>query len=321
MSSLHSRVVVFMLHAFWFLPRAPMPEGSVVIGSSPHLPGALAARIAASVRRVPFVLEVRDLWPESLAVGGVERGLMYRVLRLAADLLYRWSDAIVVLAPGSTQAIVDRGGDADMITFIPAGVDPSVFESALPRRPSEVPTGVPLLVYAGAHGPANDLATVLRAMAVLRDREGDAHRILVGDGPDKPVLRRLAAELALENVTFLDPVAKSAVPALLTSCDVGIMALADVELFQRAVSPNKLFGYLSAGLRVVTDVPGEVAAMVAASEVGVACPPAYPAGLAAAIEAALALSPCDSGQRWVAAEHGRSVLVARLAEVLASVRR
>ena len=309
-------MLLVTLHAFVHLLRRPMPKGTVVIGSSPHLPGALAARTAAWLRRVPFVFEVRDLWPESLAVGDEDRSLTYRVLRAVSDLLYRSSDAIVVLASGSVDSIVGRGVKRDRITYIPNGVDPTAFDDASPRRPVGVPDGVPLLVYAGAHGPANDLDTVLRSMELLGERGREAHLVLVGDGPSKGELVEFASELQLTNVTFLDPIPKSEIPALLKACDVGVMPLADVELFQRAVSPNKLFDYLCAGLRVASNVPGVVGDMVYASSSGVTCQPGDPAALADTIEHVLGQPATDSGRRWVEAAHSRDALAAELAGVV-----
>lgn len=312
-------MLLFTVHAFVHVLRGPMPSGTVVIGSSPHLPGALAARVAAWLRRVPFVFEVRDLWPESLAVDDADRSVTFRILRAVADVLYRSSDAIVVLASGSIQPIVNRGVERERITFIPNGVDPEAFDGATPRRPDGVPDGVPLLVYAGAHGPANDLATVLRSMALLERRGRAAHLVLVGDGPEKPALQELADELELDNVTFVDPVPKAEIPALMKACDVGVMPLADVELFQRAVSPNKLFDYLCAGLRVASNVPGVVGDMVEASGSGVTCQPGDPAVLADTIEQVLDQPETDQGRQWVEEAHSRDALASELVDVIERV--
>lgn len=312
-------MVLFSFHVLIHLLTASMPPGSLVIGSSPHLPGALAAWLAAQIQRVPFVLEVRDLWPESLAVEGARHSVLHRILRATADLLYRRSDAIVVLAPGSIDAIVDRGIDRGRITYIPNGVDAAAFDAAMPARPAGVPDDAQLLVYAGTHGPANDLETVLRAMHGLATRDANVHLVLVGDGPAKPGLERTAGELGLDNVTFLDPVPKSQIPSLLKGCDVGVMPLADVELFRRAVSPNKLFDYLCAGLRVVSNVPGVVEDMVTSSASGVSCGPGDPAALADATLAALELPTSDAGRRWVEDAHSRDGLAEQLLHVIHDV--
>lgn len=166
-----------------------MPTESVIVGSSPHLLAAAAARLAATLRRVPFVLEVRDLWPESLEVADKEPGLTYRALRLLADILYRTSRSIVVLAAGNTDRIVERGIRRERIHFIPNGVDPSAFEGAEPAPVPGVPDGRQAFVYAGAHGPANGLDVVLDAADdLMRRGERRAQIVLLGDEPSRQEL-------------------------------------------------------------------------------------------------------------------------------------
>lgn len=315
-------MLVFSLHALWFLFRAPMPRGSVIIGSSPHLPAAAAARVAAFVRRVPFVFEVRDLWPETLAVSGNRPGIMYRVLRLLADLLYRSSLAIIVLAAGNADRVADRGAPRARIHYVPNGVDPAVFEA---EAPTQLPGGVPLdrrvFLYAGAHGPANGLETVVDAAEVLMQRgEGRAQVVLLGDGPSKAGLVASVRRRGLDNVTFLDPVPKSEIPGLMKSCAAGIMPLADIDLFSYGVSPNKLFDYLSAGLPVITNVPGDVARMVLEARAGIVVPPAdVPAFADAMVRVLDGDEIFESGLSWIRKHHDRTLLARRLVGVIEAV--
>jgi glycosyltransferase involved in cell wall biosynthesis len=317
-------MLVFSVHVLVHLLRAPMPRGTVVIGSTPHLPGAAAARLVAWVRRVPFVLEVRDLWPESLLVAGTEPGLLYRALRLLADVLYRSSSRIVVFTRGNIEAVVARGVDAGRISYVPNGVDTSAFAAAEPTAVPGVPAGsgrAPF-VYAGAHGPANGLDVVLEAARVLQDR-GDQriHVTLLGDGPSKRDLEEQARRSGLRNVTLAPPVPKSEIPGILKAATAGIMPLANVELFAFGVSPNKLFDYLSAGLAVVTNVPGDVAGMVTEAGAGLVVPPDDPEALADAM-ASIAEDPAAfaGGSAWVREHHDRDLLVTRLEEVIDDVR-
>lgn len=313
-------MTVFSLHVLWFLLRAPMPAGSVIIGSSPHLLAAAAARVAAFVRLTPFVLEVRDLWPESLDVAG-RRGPMYWLLRKIADTLYRTSPSIIVLAAGNADRVAARGVPHERIHYVPNGVDPSVFEGAEPMPLPEVPPNRQVFVYAGAHGPANDLHTVLDAAELLQDHEGDkAHVLLVGDGPSKAHLVASARRRGLDNVTFLDPVPKAEIPGLLKSCAAGIMPLADVELFSYGVSPNKLFDYLSAGLPVITNVPGDVARMVREAGAGIVVPPADAGALADAMIQVLETESLASGLAWIREHHDRATLARQLARALSVAR-
>ena len=288
----------------------------VVIGSSPHLFAALAAYIIARRRGVPFVLEVRDLWPESLAVSGKRRGPGYFAFWLLARLLYRVADRIIVLAEGVEQYLIEKGIPARKIAFIPNGVDATAFSKTTPAARDTL-----RLVYAGAHGPANGLATVLHAAHLLRD-EPRVSFVLLGDGPAKPALREEAARLQLTNVQLLDPIAKADMPVFLNGCDAGLMVLKDVPVFAFGVSPNKLFDYWAAALPVVCNVRGEVAGLVARAGGGVQASDASAEALADAVRRMLALSPAErramgtSGRAWVAAERDRPILAKRLDTIL-----
>jgi glycosyltransferase involved in cell wall biosynthesis len=284
----------------------------VVLGSSPHLFAALAAWRVARRLDVPFVLEIRDLWPESLGVVGRVRGPGYWALWLLARFLYRGATRVIVLARG-VQAYLERQGiDASRIVYIPNGADVGAFAGH-----SDSANGAMRVVYAGAHGPANGLDAVIDAAALLRN-ESRIEFLLVGDGPAKAALVERARALGLTNVEFQESVPKARIPQVLASCDAGLMVLKDLPLFAFGVSPNKLFDYWGAGLPVVCNVPGEVAGWVRDANGGVQASDATPQALAEAIRA---LASMDherrkalgaAGRDWVRREHDRPVLAARL---------
>jgi len=288
---------------------APLPE--LIIGSSPHLFAALAALRMARRLCVPFVLEVRDLWPESIVAAGGRRGPAYHALGLLAKYLYARADRIIVLARGTGDHLAGLGVDPQRIVYVPNGADPT----PAARRQSH-PDAPFTLVYAGAHGPANGLDTVLDAAALIRDQA--VRIVLVGDGPSKSALQSRAAQEQLSNVEFHDPVPKTAMPALLASAHAGLMVLRDAPLFTFGVSPNKLFDYLAAGLPVVCNVPGDVAAMLRSASAGEQAADATPRALANAILRLAQQTPDalramgDAGRAWVGREHGRPVLAQRL---------
>lgn len=287
----------------------------VVIGSSPHLFAALAAERLAARWGVPFVLEVRDLWPESL-LSSRGKGPGYYALDAIAGYLYRRARRVVVLARGSARALAERGVDPAKIAYVPNGVDVSAFEG-IDRPPRDTFT----VLYAGAHGPANGLDAVLGAAEILRE-EPRVRFLLVGDGAAKDELVRESARRGLANVEFREPVAKMRMPALMAEADAGLMVLRDTPVFSYGVSPNKLFDYLGAALPVVCNVPGEVAGMVAASGAGEQAADASGEALAAAVLRMSRRPPAEraamgaAGREWVAREHGRPVLADRLDAVL-----
>lgn len=302
-----------------------LPYADVVIGSSPQLFAASAAQSVARRRGAPFVLEVRDLWPESLVAAGGRKGPAYHALARVASRLYAQAERIVVLAGGTATYLEERGIAADKLVHVPNGVDvhlvrPRENDPASP--PDSAPSAEYTLVYAGAHGPANGLDVVLDAGARLAASGTPVRFVLVGDGPAKAELVAESERRGLRNVEFRASIPKQDLAALLVASDGGLMLLRDSPLFAFGVSPNKLFDYLAAGIPVVCNVPGEVSGLLAASGGGVQAADAGGAALAAAVERLLDLSPARrremgrSGRAWVERTHSREVLGRRLDEAL-----
>jgi glycosyltransferase involved in cell wall biosynthesis len=314
----YANMASFAAATFAFLMRVPVDARTTFIGSSPSLLAAQATAYAAARRGVRFVLEVRDLWPESLIEVSGKDGTVAKVLRRIADDLYRRADRIIVLTERNADAIADRGISRDKFVYVPNSVDPDMF--AAPGAEPLVP-GRFAAVYAGAHGPANDLDTLLDAAALLHARGDDRVQVvLVGSGPEKVRLTERARSAGLDNVTFLDPVPKAAIPGLFARCQAGILVLRDLPLFRYGVSPNKLFDYMGASLPVVTNVAGDCGDIVRQAACGVTVGPGDASELALGL-AALARDPTAaaqgvSGRRHVLAHFNREHLVERLIAVL-----
>ena len=302
----------------WGVFRAPVTASvpAVVIGSSPQLFAALGAWALAWRLHVPFILEVRDLWPESLEAVSGRRGAFYQLLGLVARFLYRRADAVIVLAKGSVPILEAAGIPRERIWFLPNGVAPEGFP--LTVRP--IRDGL-RLIYAGAHGPANGLDVVLEAARLL----GDDPRfsiILVGDGPARAGLTAEAARLGLANVRFHNPISKPELVTLMCTADAGLMVLKETPLFAYGVSPNKLFDYFGASLPVVCNVPGEVAEMLRDADAGMQTTDGSGASLAEAIRRLADLAPAERaamgcrGREWVQRERNRDFIAGQLDALL-----
>lgn len=301
----------------------------VVIGSSPHPFGAVAAWALAKRHHARFVLEIRDIWPKSLVnMLGTPKWHPFIVLLGAVErFLYARADVIVTLLPGSDthiRAVCPRSAD---IHWIPNGVE---FEQGRGPAPREQ-NGEFVAMYAGAHGLPNSLDTLVKAagIAARRDREMERHAprirvVLVGDGKEKSNLVRMAADLGLDNVSFLDSVPKAEVPALLASADVLVLTLLDSPVFRDGISPNKLFDYMAAGRPVIMSVDTPVDP-VKTARAGVTVQPANAEALADAM-----LNMRDTpiaerdamgrrGREYVEANHDMRALAARLAGVVRDV--
>lgn len=300
----------------------------VVYGSSPHLLSPLAAWLIAAVKRKPFVMEVRDLWPQVLVDMGTlsTSSPVYRALVLLERFLYSRAAAIVSMAEGTTRALQARGIDPAKIVYIPNGADPADFTPSAPRDELRANYAFTRFtaIYTGAHGPANGLDLLLDAALDVEKQGRPVDVVLVGGGVEKARLVERASAERIGTVRFFDPVPKSEIPDLLAAADLGLHVLADVELFRSAVSPNKLFDYMAAGLPVVTNCGGVIQALVEESGCGIGV---APTGLASGL-AAMSAKPAEEleaagarGRDWIEQHQSRTAMAARLAALLDRVRR
>jgi glycosyltransferase involved in cell wall biosynthesis len=299
--------------------RLPRPD--VVYASSPHLLAALAGWLVARLRGSRFVLEIRDLWPRVLVEMGLltETSPAYRVLHRLEMFLYARAERVVVLAPGAADALEKLGIAREKITYIPNAADPEDFVPTADRETLRERYGFTQLtgVYAGAHGPANGLNLLLDAAANLQHLPIDI--VLVGSGVQKSALVARAKHEDLAHVRFMDPISKSEIPDLLAAADFGLHVLADVDLFRTAISPNKVFDYMAAGLCVVTNTPGIVADIVKESGAGISVAPDR---LTEALVTALETGSSDLnrlgslGRSWVRREQSRSAMARLLLNIL-----
>lgn len=298
-------------------------RADVVYASSPHLLAGLTGWSLSKRWRVPFVLEVRDLWPRVLLDMGqfTEDSWAYRALVALERFLYQRADRIVVLAEGTAKALVSEGVERAKLSLIPNGAEPADFAPTAPRDELRRRLGFEgtVAVYAGAHGPANGLDALLDAAAEVADDHPDLRVVLVGGGVEKERLAERVRAERLANVELRDPIPKSDIPDLLAAADIGLHVLADVPLFRYGISPNKLFDYLAAGLPVLTNTGGEVAELVVESGAGLAVSPdGIAGGLRRMVIASLEQRRtwAERGPAFMERTHSRSILAARLERLL-----
>ncbi|MBS1723718.1 MAG: glycosyltransferase family 4 protein [Armatimonadetes bacterium] len=223
----------------------------VVVGSNPHLFGAYAAERLADRHDAAFVFEVRDIWPQSLVEMGrlSPRHPAILVMQAIEDHLCRRAGSVVTLPPAATDYFVSKGLDRAAVFPIPNGVYLPDLPAPSPLPHNEVYT----VVFAGIHGVANGLDTVLDAAALLREAGLDqkVKFRLIGDGGEKPRLVERARIEGLTNVEFDGPFPKSRISEELARADAGLLILKESPVFRWGVSPNKLFDYFGAARPVI----------------------------------------------------------------------
>ena len=299
---LSARSAAFLRYAGRAAPLAARGRFDLVVASSTPLSVALPALAALAFAGTPFLFEIRDPWPElPRAMGGVPAPALAAMERLATAAC-RHAAAIVALSEGMAETAIARGADPACVHVVPNGCDLGLFgPHVAPWRPAEAAASECVALYAGAHGRANGLSTLLDAAAILQARGERRLRILlVGEGSEKPALMARAAREGLANVTFLDPQPRAAVGALHAGTQIVLHMLAGVPEFAEWTSPNKVMDGLAAGRPVVSNQPGRVARILAEGPSGITVPPDDPALLAEAL-ARLAAEPALRERLGVAA--------------------
>jgi glycosyltransferase involved in cell wall biosynthesis len=320
---LRSRLSNYGTFAMWSLiAELRLPRPDVVVASSPSLPAAAAAAAVARARRARFLLEVRDLWPDSaVAMGLVTHPRVIDAARRMEHYCYRRADRIVALTEGIRDGVVASGiVPAGRVSLITNGVDLDVVPD--PAAPADVPVPDDAFVamFVGAHGTYSSLETVLGAADRLRD-DPRIQVVLVGGGDRKPALEQQAADMGLPNVTFIDPVPKRQVPAFLARAGLCLLPYQDRELFAGAL-PNKVFDYLAAARPILASAPvGELTRLVDAAGCGWNVAPEDPVAMAAAIREAAA-DPEGShhrgqrGREYALEHYDRRALAARFVSLV-----
>jgi len=262
----------------------------VVIGSSPQLLVALAAWWIAFVRQVPFVFEVRDLWPESLTAVGVggEDSLLHHTLAAIAKFLYEHADRIVVVTPAFKDHLIHRWKvPSEKIAIVENGVETDLFSSSAPEvRPvlrHELGTDSRFTVcYIGTMGMAHGLETLLDAATTLCKQQSDVLFLLIGEGAEKERIKSLAQSRRLCNVRILDQQPREKIPAFISASDACLVLLKKTDVF-KTVIPTKMLEFMSCGRPVILGVEGQAREIIEEADAGIAIEPENDGALVEAI--------------------------------------
>jgi glycosyltransferase involved in cell wall biosynthesis len=281
------RIKLFLKFALRSIQIAITEPCDLVFATTTPLTAGLPGIFAKWFRSKPFVFEVRDLWPElPRAMGVITNPVMLWAMGVLEWISYRSADRLIGLSPGIVEGIHQRGIALEKIVMIPNGCDLDIFSAdETPWRPADINDEDLLAVYAGTHGIANGLQSVLDAAQELKRRGRDDIKILlIGSGKLKQELRNTAFSNGLDNVFFHEPVTKTRLSGLMKSTDIGLQILANVPSFYFGTSPNKFFDYIAAGVPVLNNYPGWLSEMIKAANCGLAVPPNDPIAFADALQ-------------------------------------
>ena len=237
-----------------------LPVPNVVFATHTPLIIGLAGLTLGKYFKIPFVFEVRDLWPEALVnVGALKNPLGIWWLERMAKKIYAGAKHIVALSPGMKEGIIRTGVSVDKVTVIPNGSDLDLFCPDIDGSAQREQLGLKdrfTAIYFGAMGLANGLEYVIESARILAERRSN-HIVLVllGSGGKRAELEKLASEYELKNVIFSDPAPdKEQLARIVASCDVCLTIYRATK--EHTWSPNKMFDALAAGKPVLINVPG-----------------------------------------------------------------
>jgi len=299
----------------------------LVYATSPPLFVGAAGLAAATMRRVPFVFEVRDLWPESaVALGELRNRRAVQAAEWLEKLLYKRAWRVIAVTHGIRTRLVKRGVLPSKIELIPNGANTELFQFSkagrIAMREKLRVSDKFVAMYAGIHGIAQGLETLLDTAELLRDRS-DITFVFIGEGPRKQDLLKMAEGMALENVLMLPEVPSVDMPAYLSAADCAIVPLKNDPLFRGAL-PSKLFEAWACSRPVVLTVRGEAESVLNEAGGGLACAPEDPRALAAAL-CELAANPEGAramgarGRHYVSEHFSRYEQAQALEKVLSNV--
>jgi colanic acid biosynthesis glycosyl transferase WcaI len=299
-------------------------EADVVIATSPQFLCAVGGYALARLLGVPYVLEIRDLWPQSIVEVGAlpARHPVILALEQVERFLYRRADRLVSVTDSFCEVWRRQGIDPAKMRVIKNGVDLRLFEPGPRDNEHRARLGLQgkfVVSYIGTHGMAQRLDTLLDAAARLRD-DPEIHVLLVGEGAERERLVARARAEGLANVTLLGQQPREAIPGLVAASDLVAVLLRRAELFGKVI-PSKMFEVMGSARPMVLGVRGEAEALLRDAGAGWVVPPEDPHALAQAIRRAKAdPDECrrrgEAGRAYVRTYFDRDVLARRYLDEL-----
>ncbi len=248
--------ISFAFMAFWV---GLFRKTDVIVATSPQFFAAIGGYFLGLFKRKPWIMEVRDLWPESIkAVGAMEEGRVYHLLERLELFLYRKATKVVVVTDNFKENLTSRGILADKIEVVKNGVVLDEYVPQAKNTPLRRKLGLEdkfVLTYLGTHGMAHGLDFVLESAAKIQQNE-DVHFLLIGDGAEKNNLINIKEKLNLNNVTLHPPVPKAEVHEYISASDVALVCLKKSDTF-KSVIPSKIFENAAMQRPILLGVQGE----------------------------------------------------------------
>ncbi len=322
--------VAYMFMAVWIALFQKRPD--VIIGTSPQFFAAWAGLISSRLhwRRVPFVAEIRDLWPDSIvAVGAMKNKRMLAFIYWLEKLLYRHAAHIVTVGPGYVEDLKEKGVSEQKISVIPNGVDKELFLGQVADEKFRTKYDLNEKIacaYIGTLGMASGLDVVIDAAENLKKQGRDDMRIFfIGDGAVRETIESTAKERDLDNIIFTGMIPKQEVPGVLAAMDICLVHLKKRPLFTR-VLPSKIFEMAAMAKPIILGVEGFAAKLIQEANCGICIEPENAEELVSAMEQ-LANDPelrrrlGENGKKYVLTHYDREKLAEQYCDLILTLLR
>jgi colanic acid biosynthesis glycosyl transferase WcaI len=295
-----------------------------IVATSPQFFCGWAGVLCRWILRRPLLLEIRDIWPESIVtVGAMKRSPVMRVLEVLERRMYLTAKQIVTVGDGYREQLIRRGVPEEKIAVVPNGVDVSQF---VPERPARQMRsqwrgdGRFVCAYIGTVGMAHGLEVIVRAARKLKQAgRDDIVFWIVGDGAERSRLENVCRAESLDQVVFTGLVPKSKIAEVIASCDACLVHLRKTELFETVI-PSKIFEIMAMNVPIVMGVNGQAQRIVLSGRAGLAMTPEDEESLLAGIGAiARERASYSHGRDYVARHYDRNVLAQRLLDELSAM--
>jgi colanic acid biosynthesis glycosyl transferase WcaI len=282
--------VSFCISVFFYLTFIAR-RADVLYVYHPPLTVGLAAAMAKLFRRTPTVLDVQDMWPDTLsATGMLDKTLPLRIVGAVCLWVYARMTHIVALSPGFRRLLISRGVPPEKVTMIYNWADETAIMSAGETRPTLMPdNGQFRLLFAGNMGLAQNLDVVLDAARIVCSVNGKVDFCFLGGGLEAENVRQRVSDERLSCVHFFPKVSMAEVGSFLMAADCLLVNLRPDPLFEITI-PSKTQAYMSAGRPIIIAVTGDAAVLVTDAKAGIVVPPGDSVALAAAVQEMFGLS-------------------------------
>lgn len=278
--------ISFMLSAILYSGRI-QKRPDLVVATSPQLFGAIAGYVISRLRKVPFILEIRDLWPESIpAVGAIQSQGILQIFEKIVQFLYRKAEQIVVVTDAFKDDLIEKGIDPQKITVLKNGANLDFFSQSLEQQQLERLRKTHQLEdkfvvsYIGTLGMAHRADILLEAAQQCSDDE--VVFVVIGTGSEREAIAQKQAQLQLPNFRLIEKQPKKWIPYFLQLTDVSVVHLKNTPAFQKVI-PSKMFESMVMQKPVVLGVQGEARKILQAAQGGIAIEPENVAALVAAV--------------------------------------